>query len=143
MRVANVRTGVVLDKAGGALGQMLPPFKLGLGGPVAGGGQYMPWIHVDDVVGIYLLALDNPDASGPINASAPTPVTNKVFTKALGRAIHRPTVAPIPAFALKLRFGEMAQIVVTGQNAVPVAALGLGYEFAHPELDEALESALA
>ena len=109
MRVAMIRTGILLDKAGGALGQMLPPFKLGLGGPVAGGKQYMPWIHADDVVGLYLLALDNGSATGPINATAPEPVTNKVFTKALGRAIHRPTIAPIPTAALKLRFGEMAQ----------------------------------
>ena len=143
VRVAMIRTGILLDKAGGALGQMLPPFKLGLGGPVAGGKQYMPWIHADDVVGLYLLALDNGSATGPINATAPEPVTNKVFTKALGRAIHRPTIAPIPTAALKLRFGEMAQIVVTGQNAVPKRARELGYRFAHPELDEALESALA
>ena len=87
---ATIRTGVVLDQGGGALAKMLPFFKLGVGGPVAGGGQYMPWIHVDDVVGIYLAALDGDAWHGPINASAPEPVTNKAFSKALGRALHRP-----------------------------------------------------
>ena len=96
LRVVNIRTGVVLDQGGGALAKMLPFFKLGVGGPVAGGGQYMPWIHVDDVVGLYLAALDRDDWEGPVNASAPTPVTNKTFSKALGRALHRPALAPVP-----------------------------------------------
>ena len=96
LRVVNVRTGVVLDQGGGALAKMLPFFKLGVGGPVAGGDQYMPWIHVDDVVGIYLAALDGDAWEGPVNASAPEPVTNKTFSKALGRALHRPALAPVP-----------------------------------------------
>jgi uncharacterized protein (TIGR01777 family) len=142
LRVVLVRTGVVLDADGGALKTMLPPFRAGVGGPVAGGDQYMPWIHVDDVVGIYLAALDGEDWRGPVNATAPEPVTNREFSKALGRALKRPAVAPVPAFALRLLYGEMAEIVTEGQRAVPAAALARGYVFAHPDLDEALASAL-
>ena len=143
MRVVRVRTGVVLDAGGGALARMLTPFKLGAGGPVAGGDQYMPWIHAEDLVGIYLAAIDGEDWSGPVNASAPEPVTNRAFSKALGAALHRPAVAPIPAFALRLLYGDMAMVVTEGQRAVPRRALDLGYAFAHPDLDEALRSALA
>jgi uncharacterized protein (TIGR01777 family) len=143
MRVVRVRTGVVLDKDGGALAKMLPPFKLGVGGPVAGGQQWMPWIHVDDEVGILLAAIDGDDWNGPVNASAPNPVTNKDFSKALGRALHRPAVAPVPALAIRALYGEMAQIVTTGVRMVPRRAIELGYVFAHPQLDEALRSALS
>ncbi len=143
VRVVRVRTGVVLDASGGALSKMLLPFRLGVGGPVAGGAQYMPWIHVDDVVGIYLAALDGRDWSGPVNAAAPEPVTNKAFSKALGRALHRPAIAPIPGAAIRLLYGDMAEIVTGGQRAVPRRALALGYAFRHPDLDEALRSALA
>jgi uncharacterized protein (TIGR01777 family) len=142
LRVVLVRTGVVLDRAGGALAKMLPPFRAGIGGPVAGGRQYMPWIHLDDLVGIYLAALDGDDWSGPVNASAPEPVTNREFSKALGRALHRPAFAPVPAFALRILYGEMAEIVTAGQRAVPKRALELGYDFRHPDLDEALAAAL-
>lgn len=142
VRVARVRTGVVLDPDGGALAKMLPPFKLGAGGPVAGGRQYMPWIHRDDLVALYLAALDGADWSGPFNASAPRPATNGEFSKALGRALHRPAVAPVPRLALKLLYGDMEQIVTTGQRAVPRRALAVGHAFGHPELDEALRSAL-
>jgi uncharacterized protein (TIGR01777 family) len=142
MRVARIRTGIVLDKDGGALAKMLPPFKLGVGGPVAGGRQWMPWIHRDDEVGILLAALDGKAWSGPINASAPNPVTNRDFSKALGRALHRPAIAPVPAFAIKTLYGEMSTIVTTGVRMVPKRAVELGYAFAHPELDEALSSAL-
>jgi uncharacterized protein (TIGR01777 family) len=142
LRVVMVRTGVVLDRAGGALAKMLPPFRAGIGGPVAGGRQYMPWIHLDDLVGIYLAALDGDDWSGPVNASAPEPVTNREFSKALGRALHRPAFAPIPSFALRMLYGEMAEIVTAGQRAVPKRALELGYDFRHPDLDEALAAAL-
>jgi uncharacterized protein len=140
LRVVRVRTGVVLDASGGALGKMLLPFKLGAGGPVAGGRQYMPWIHADDVVGLYLAALDDERYSGPVNASAPEPVTNKAFSTALGRALHRPAVAPIPGFAIRALYGDMAEIVTEGQRAVPAKALELGYAFQHPDLDEALRS---
>jgi len=142
LRVVLVRTGVVLDKDGGALGKMLPFFKAGVGGPVAGGEQLMPWVHADDVAGIYLRAIDDAAWSGPVNATAPRPVTNKAFSKALGRALHRPALAPVPAFAIQLLYGDMSEIVTKGQNAVPRRPLALGYAFEHPELDEALRSAL-
>lgn len=143
VRVAVVRTGIVLDPDGGALAKMLPPFKAGVGGPVAGGKQWMPWIHVDDLVGLYLAALDRQDWSGPLNGSAPQPVTNAGFSKALGRALHRPAIAPVPRLALRALYGEMEQIVTTGQRAVPQRPLALGHAYAHPDLDEALRSALA
>jgi uncharacterized protein (TIGR01777 family) len=142
VRVVRVRTGVVLDRGGGALAKMLPFFRLGIGGPVAGGRQYMPWIHVDDLVGVYLAALDGGEWSGPVNATAPDPATNAEFSKALGRALHRPAIAPVPALAIRVLYGEMAGIVVTGQRAVPQRTQALGYRFAHPELDEALRHAL-
>jgi uncharacterized protein len=142
MRVAVVRTGVVLDPDGGALAKMLPPFRAGVGGPVAGGRQWMPWIHADDLVGIYLAALDGGDWSGALNGTAPQPATNREVSTALGRALRRPAFAPVPALALRALYGEMAQIVTTGQRAVPARPLALGYAFAHPELDEALRSAL-
>jgi len=143
VRVVLIRTGVVLDRSGGALKTMLPPFKAGVGGPVAGGRQYMPWIHLDDIVGLYLAALDDASWSGPYNGSAPEPVTNKTFAKALGKALGRPSFAPVPAFAIELLYGQMAEIVTEGQRAVPTRALAEGYAFQHPDLDEALASALA
>ena len=142
LRVTRVRTGVLLDSDGGALAKMLLPFKLGAGGPVAGGRQYMPWIHIDDVVGIYVGAIDG-DWSGPVNATAPEPVTNKAFSKALGRALHRPAVAPIPALAIKALYGDMAQIVTEGQRVVPTRTLALGYEFRYRDLDAALRDAVS
>jgi uncharacterized protein len=142
VRVAITRTAVVLDPDGGALAKMLPPFRLGVGGPVAGGRQWMPWIHVDDIVGIYLAALDGEPWTGPVNAAAPAPVTNAEFSKALGRALHRPAVAPVPGFALKLLYGDMAEVITTGRRAVPKRPVELGYAFRHPDLDEALRSAL-
>ena len=141
LRVAHIRTGVVLDKTGGALKTMLPPFKAGVGGPVAGGKQYMPWIHLDDIVGLYLAAIDG-EWSGAYNGSAPEPVTNAEFSKALGKALHRPAFSPVPAFAIKLLYGEMSEIVTEGQRAVPTRALAAGYAFKHPDLNEALTSAL-
>ena len=142
-RTVVVRTGLVLDADGGALAKMLPPFKAGLGGPIGSGKQYMPWIHLDDLVGIYLAAIDNPTFQGRVNASAPNPVTNKAFAKALGRALGRPAVAPVPGFTIKLLYGEMSQIVLTGVRMVPSRVAELGYEFAHPDLDEALAHTLA
>jgi len=143
LRVVRVRTGVVLDGGGGALARMLTPFKLGVGGPIAGGDQYMPWIHADDLVGIYLAAIDGADWTGPVNGSAPEPVTNAVFSRALGRALHRPALLPVPGFALQLLYGDMAEVVTEGQRAVPRRPLDLGYDFRHPDLDEALRDALA
>jgi len=143
MRVVLIRTGIVLDADGGALATMLPPFKAGVGGPVAGGKQYMPWIHADDIVGLYLAAIDRSDWSGPINGSAPTPVTNAEFSKALGKALHRPSLFPVPGFVIRARYGEMAEIVTEGQRAVPSAAIANGYEFVQPELGPALAAVLA
>ena len=142
VRVVKLRTGIVLDAEGGALAKMLPPFKAGIGGPIGGGQQYLPWIHRDDLIGLYLAALDSSDFSGPVNASAPEPVTNKDFSKALGSALHRPAVAPVPGFTIKLMFGEMAQIVLTGVRMVPGRVPELGYAFAQPDLDAALRDTL-
>jgi uncharacterized protein (TIGR01777 family) len=142
VRVVAPRTGVVLSHEGGALAKMLPFFRAGIGGPVAGGGQYMPWVHLEDVVGMILAALDGDRWEGPVNVSAPEPVTNKEFSRALGRALRRPAVLPVPALGIRALYGEMAHIVVTGQRAVPARAQALGYDFRHPDLDEALRSAL-
>jgi len=141
-RLVIVRTGIVLDADGGALAKMLPPFKAGVGGPIGSGKQYMPWIHLDDLIGIYLAAIDNQDFHGPINASAPEPATNKDFAKALGHAIKRPALAPVPGIAIKAMYGEMSQIVLKGVRMVPGRAAELGYEFQHPDLGEALRSTL-
>jgi uncharacterized protein (TIGR01777 family) len=143
VRVALIRTGVVLARGGGALKQMLPPFKAGVGGPVGNGRQYMPWVALDDVVGIYLAALDSDGFSGPINAAAPSAATNREFSKALGRALHRPAVVPVPVFALRLMFGEMASVITSSTRLVPARALELGYEFKCPDLDGALAAALS
>jgi uncharacterized protein (TIGR01777 family) len=143
MRVVNVRTGVVLDGKGGALGKMLPPFRLGVGGPVAGGGQYMSWIHHEDEVGMIGAALTDERWSGPINATAPQPVTNREFSRALGRVLRRPAFLPVPGAALGLLYGEMAEVLTTGARIVPAKPLVLGYNFKHPELEGALRSALA
>jgi uncharacterized protein (TIGR01777 family) len=143
MRTAQIRTGIVLDRDGGALATMLTPFRLGVGGPVAGGQQYMSWIHADDVVGMMLSSLDDERWSGPINATAPEPVTNAEFSRALGKALHRPALLPIPGFALRVLYGDMAELVTSGARVVPAKALVLGYEFRHGQLHEALSSALA
>ncbi len=141
MRVVVSRTGVVLSPSGGALEKMLPFFKLGIGGPVAGGRQYVPWVHLDDVVGAIVFALDTDAARGPVNATAPEPVTNGDFSKALGRVLHRPAIAPVPALAVRALYGEMAEIVTTGQRAVPARLTELGYEFRRPDLEDALRDA--
>ena len=143
VRVVQVRTGVVLDSGGGALRRMLPAFRLGAGGPVAGGRQYISWIHRDDLIGIILAALADERWRGPVNATAPEPVSNRDFSRALGRALGRPSVLPVPGAALRLLYGEMAEIVTTGARVVPAKPLVLGYEFRHPRLPEALKSALA
>jgi len=143
LRVTEIRTGIVLDAGGGALAKMLPPFRLGVGGPVAGGHQYMSWIHVDDLVGMYLAALDGEDWSGPVNGCAPGAVTNAEFSHALGRALHRPAVLPVPALALRAMYGEMASIVTGGQRMVPARAQARGYRWGHDDLDQALRSTLS
>jgi uncharacterized protein (TIGR01777 family) len=140
LRVALTRTGPVLSE-GGALGKMLPFFKMGLGGPVAGGRQYFPWVHLDDVIGAMLFCLDTDTASGPLNVTAPEPVTNREFSRALGRVLHRPAFAPVPGLAVKTLYGEMAMIVTTGQRAIPARLTELGYSFRRPELEVALREA--
>jgi uncharacterized protein len=142
MRVVQIRTGVVLDPHGGALAKMLPPFRLGIGGPVAGGRQYISWIHRDDLVGVVGAALGSDWWQGPINATAPIPVSNGEFAKALGRALHRPAFLPVPAVALRALYGEMAEIVTSGARVLPAKPLMLGYRFRHPDLDEALRATL-
>jgi uncharacterized protein len=142
MRVACTRTGVVLSPSGGALAKMLPFFRLGIGGPVAGGQQYVPWVHVDDVVGALLCCVDNAGAVGPVNVTAPNPATNAELSRALGHVLGRPAVLPVPGMAVKLLYGEMADIVTTGQRAVPARLGQLGYQFRHPELEEALHDVL-
>lgn len=142
IRVVNPRVGIVIGPDGGALAQMLLPFKLGIGGPIGTGRQWMSWVHVSDVVGITLEALSNEALKGPVNATAPDPVRNREFSKSLGRALHRPAVLPTPVFGLKLIFGEFAEILATGQRVVPAAALEAGYRFSYPDLEPALASAV-
>jgi uncharacterized protein len=141
MRVVTMRTGVVLSPGGGALKKMLPFFKAGVGGPVAGGSQYVPWVHLDDVTGAILFALDTEAVSGPVNLTAPDPATNRELSRALGRVLRRPAIAPVPAVALKLLYGEMAMIVTTGQRAIPARLTELGYAFRRPDLEGALREA--
>ena len=143
MRACVLRTGVVLDRRGGALAKMLPPFRLGAGGPVAGGRQYMSWIALSDLVAMYLAALDDERWSGAINATGPSPARNGEFARALGRVLHRPAFAPVPALAIRLLYGQMAQIVTDSQRALPARAQELGFEFRHPELGDALAAALS
>ncbi len=143
MRLAILRSGQILDAKGGMLGELLPPFKLGLGGPLAGGAQYISWIHIDDEVGMLLWALDNEKVDGVLNATAPAPATNRDFSKALGRALGRPAVVPVPGFVLDLKFGgEFGRVLRGGQRVIPKRARDLGYEFKHPDLDGALEDLL-
>ncbi|HEY6779894.1 MAG TPA: TIGR01777 family oxidoreductase [Thermoleophilaceae bacterium] len=141
LRVVRVRTGVVLSPSGGALEKMLPFFKLGIGGPVAGGRQYVPWVHLDDVVGALVFCLDNEAATGAINVTAPTPTTNAELSKALGRVLKRPAFLPVPGLAVKTLYGEMASIVTNGANVQPKRLEELGYEFRQPALEPALQSA--
>jgi uncharacterized protein (TIGR01777 family) len=143
VRLAIVRTGQVLDPEGGLLGELLAPFKLGLGGPIAGGHQYLSWIHRDDEAGVLTWALDTEAVSGVVNASSPNPATNKDFSKALGRALGRPAILPLPGFVLDLKFGrEFGAVLRGGQRVIPKRTEELGYRFQYPELDGALQSLL-
>jgi uncharacterized protein (TIGR01777 family) len=143
IRVVRTRTGVVLTTAGGALARMLPFFRLGLGGPAAGGGQYLSWIHLEDVVRGLLFAIEDARATGAVNLTSPNPVTNAEFSRALGRALGRPAVLPLPALALRALYGEMAEVVTTGQRALPRRLEELGFEFRHPVLEAALRDVLS
>ena len=142
VEVVTVRTGIAIHPNSGVLPSMVLPFKLGLGGPLAGGKQYLPWIHHSDLIGMYLRIVDNAGFSGPINGSAPNPVTNREFSKALGRALHRPAALPLPGFAAKLVAGDVAQYAVTGVRMVPGRAGELGYTFSFSDIDSALADAL-
>jgi uncharacterized protein (TIGR01777 family) len=143
VRVVVTRSGLVLDPEHGLLKQLLLPFKLGVGGPLAGGGQYMPWIHVDDEVRLLLWGMDTDQASGTYNATAPNPVTNREFSKTLGRVLGRPAIVPVPKLALKARFGdELGEVAAGGQRVVPRRAVDAGFEFRHPELEPALRDLL-
>jgi len=142
IRVINLRLGVVLGN-GGALAKLLLPFRLGVGGRLASGQQWMSWIHIDDVAGLTLFALKNAELQGPVNATAPYPVTNDEFTRKLATALHRPAIFPVPAFALKFVFGEMSGVLVDSQRVLPAAAQAAGFHFQYPGLSEALASILA
>jgi len=143
IRVAALRFGVILTPRGGALGRMLPPFRLGLGGKVGDGGQYMSWISLDDAVGAIVHALDRDEIRGPVNAVAPGPVTNLEFTRTLGRVLSRPTIFPMPAVAARLAFGEMAdELLLASTRVEPARLLATGFRFRHPELEGALRDLL-
>jgi uncharacterized protein (TIGR01777 family) len=142
VRCALVRVGVVLDKEGGALAKLLTPFKLFAGGPAGSGRQWMSWVHHEDMTGLFLLALDHAEAQGPLNGTAPNPVTNRDFARALGRVLHRPSFFPTPGLALRLALGEVAGVVVEGQRVLPKRALALGYEYKYPTADAALAQIL-
>lgn len=137
-RVVLVRVGLVLGRGGGVLGQMLPLFKLGVGGPLGSGDQYFPWVHLDDLVELYAAAITDPRLQGPVNGVAPGIVTNREFARALGRAVHRPAILRVPPFALRLALGEAAGALVDGQRVVPRRTQALGFLFAYPELNAAL-----
>lgn len=137
-RVVPVRTGLVLARDGGALKRMLPPFTFGVGGRVGSGAQYWPWIHRDDWIELVRFAIENGEVRGPLNATGPVPVQNRAFARALGRAMHRPALVPAPAFALRLLLGEMAEMIVTGQRALPEKADRAGFIFKHRTLESAL-----
>ncbi len=138
VRVARLRIGTVMGAGGGALGKMLLPFRMGLGGSLGAGTQWMSWIHLDDLCSLILFALGESTLRGVFNATSPHPVTNAEFTRALGHAAHRPAVIPVPAFALRLLFGEMSEMLLGSQRAVPEAALRAGFEFHYPEIGAAL-----
>ena len=144
IRVVNTRFGVILDTHGGALAKMLPPFRMGIGGRIGSGKQWMSWIALDDVIGAIKFALSNDALHGPVNFVAPNPVTNSEFTKTLGKALSRPTLFPIPAFGIRLVFGEMADaLLLSSQRVAPASLIKAGYQFQYPGLKEALRHSLA
>ena len=144
IRVVHLRTGVVLSPAGGALAKILPPFRLGLGGVLGSGRQYMSWIALDDIVGVIQHAIATEALQGPTNAVAPRAVTNQEFTKTLGKVLGRPTAIPLPAFVARLMFGEMAdELLLASARIQPTKLLASGYQFRYPELEDALRHVLA
>lgn len=143
VRTVTARTGIVLGAGGGALAKMLTPFKLGAGGPLGNGKQWMPWVHVADLARLYVHAADTSSISGPMNAVAPHPVRNSEFTKALGRQLHRPAFMPAPYIGLRLLFGEFAQVLFASQRVIPKVALDTGFVFQYPDIASALREILA
>lgn len=143
IRVVCPRVGIVLGPDGGALSLMLTPFRLGLGGPVGDGSQWMSWVHIDDVVGLMLYAMNTSGIEGPMNVTAPEPVRNREFSKALGAALHRPALIPTPVMGLRLLYGQFADILATGQRVMPRKALAEGYSFLYPNLEGALRAVLS
>jgi uncharacterized protein len=142
IRVVRLRLGMVLGK-GGALAKLLPPFRLGVGGRLGSGHQWMAWIHLEDAVNLILFAVNYAAIRGVVNATAPHPVTNEEFTDRLAQALHRPAILPVPAFALKLALGEMAEMVLASQRVLPTVAKSAGFRFQYPELHPALENLLS
>ena len=142
VRTCRVRTGIVLGPGGGALSKMLPFFRLGIGGPLGSGRQWMSWIHLEDLCALYEFLLENDRANGAFNGTAPNPVTNKELSRAIGRVLHRPSALPAPEPMLRLTLGEVAKVLVTGQRVLPRRAEEAGFRFEHPEIEEALRDAL-
>lgn len=142
VRVVRIRIGIVLGRDGGALKQMLTPFRLGIGGRLGNGCQWMPWIHVDDLLGLFVFAAENASIQGPLNGSSPEPVTNAEFTRHLAQALHRPAMLRVPKFALKLVLGELADFAFASSKVVPDAPTRSGFKFAFPELSEAFKALL-
>ena len=143
VRCVRMRTGIVLDRRGGALAKLLTPFWMGVGGPIAGGRQWMSWIHHEDMTGLLLRTLDDAAAVGPVNGTAPNPATNADFSRALGKALHRWAFVPTPGFMLRLMLGEVAGVVTTGQRVLPKRAPALGYDYKYPQIDAALADIVA
>ncbi len=142
VRTVRVRIGVVLGPGGGALAKLATPFTLFLGGPLGSGRQWVSWIHLDDLIGIILLALENPRAEGPLNGTAPNPVTNRQFARTLGKVLGRPSFVPVPALFLRLALGDVADLLLQGQRVAPTRVGELGYKFKYPHLDSALRDIL-
>lgn len=139
VRTVLLRTGVVLGSGGGALQQLLTPYRMGLGGPIGDGNQWFSWIHLDDIVRLIVWLLDQATLDGPVNGTAPEPVRQKEFAAALGRTLHRPALLPTPGFALKAAFGEMGQMLIDGQRVIPARAQGQGFQFLYPDIGSALD----
>ncbi|MET1024435.1 MAG: TIGR01777 family oxidoreductase [Pseudoxanthomonas sp.] len=142
VRTVLLRTGVVLGPGGGALQQLLTPYRMGLGGPIGDGEQWFSWIHLDDIVRLIIWLLGESTVDGPVNGTAPEPLRQKDFATALGRALHRPAIIPTPGFALKAAFGEMGQMLIDGQRVIPARAQGQGFQFLYPDIDSALVQVL-
>lgn len=140
--VAILRIGLVIGEGGGFLGKMLLPFKLGLGGRLGSGDQWVPWIHIDDIVGLIMFLIERDDLEGPFNGVSPEPARNRDFTKTLAGVLNRPAIFPVPSFFLKLALGEMSRLLLTGQRALPKRAMAEGYTFAFTKLEDALRDAL-